>query len=176
VQVAEKMAPLIQMYMSQIPAKGLLGEVINVALTLGIYDELNTRNMSETPPLVALELLLDPRIAQRLRIDGVFEEHVRKLIKVKTQQQLEMEILEGKEQMEVKDSEFNTKKKRNWGEKAVLLFVLFEQMCFYLVESKPFDGGVFITIIISSIFLCFEPPHCSLATVVFFPKFFSLFF
>jgi len=127
VQVAEKMAPLIQMYMSQIPARGILGEVIKVAQTLGIYEELNTRNMSETPPLVALELLLDPKIAQRLRIDGFFEGHVQKLIKVKTQQQLEMEILEGKGQMEVKDSEFAAKKTRNWGEKAVLLFVFFEK-------------------------------------------------
>ena len=86
-----------------------MGEAIKVAQTLGIYEELNIRNLSATPPLVALELLLDPKIAQRLRIEGFFQEHVQKLIKVKTQQQLEMEILEGKEQMEVKDSEFAAK-------------------------------------------------------------------
>ena len=168
--VAREMAAQMADFMYKLATGGLLGEVLAVATRKGFLAKLDLKDLRQTDPCLQLIILREPDIAKRLGIEGMFDACVDDVMSgskpsIKTREMLEedraMELDEksGGEVMgfsEVVKTDFLI----------VKLHKHFRNMCFYLVRSPVFDMVAFGTILTSSVFLCLEPPHRSMASIL----------
>ena len=156
-------------FMNTLSKTGMLGEVIMTATRLGILNKLDLQDLPRTDPLVALKLLYDSSLSKRLGIEGVFERRVLEAQffapkpKAKNAAQarqladasLNLDALSAKVADIKPDDSFLEKCRKR-----------FNAWCFFLVGNPIFDSVTFATIITSSVFLCLEPPHPSMSTLL----------
>lgn len=164
--VARTMAGEIREYLAKLQNTGIMGEVLTVAVRLGLLAELNMQDIRKTEPIVGLQLLRQHDLAKRIGIAGVFDALVEEVLRgekpiFKTPEQIQAEKDAALEFFDFSKDEV-TSKSTTWK----IMKTRFHKGCWFLVRSPAFDALTFATIITSSVFLCLEPPHSSMATVL----------
>ena len=114
---------------------------------------------------MSLKLLRDVHLAKRLGISGLFDRCVDDVINGDKPNMKKL-MDEGKEEdltlIDINDEEPVSKRDNS----LVVFLRNYRKVCFFLVRNPLFDLLTFSTILTSSVFLCLEPPHSSMATIL----------
>ena len=165
--ISRQMGAEIRAYMKKLQDTGMTGEVLSVSTRLGVLASLDMKDLSKTEPLVGLQLLRDSYLAQRIGISGVFDSALAEVLRgerptLKTPEGIQEERDNALDFLE--DDKKNMR--RNQNETYHMLKKNFHAGCWFLVRNPAFDALTFSTIITSSVFLCLEPPHKTMATTL----------
>ena len=158
VAVAMTQQAAIRDMMGELVERGFMGDVIMVAMRLGLIASLDTLDLRNTPTLTALVILRDPAIAKRLGNEGYFdtliEEAVLGMGPVKSISDLENlshdHTVNNPYDLIVLDPEPETFRGR--------VFKLVRRIALKFATSNLFDGMVLLTILVSSVMLCLDTP------------------
>ena len=167
-EVAKKMARQIKTYMQELVAGGMIGEVLVIGKIKNILEYLDPTDLPSTEPFIALKVLRHESISKRLDIGGLYDsmiedmrtEHRNKHFKSASKNldnQAEFvgldvsKLDDGSEKLDVRNDD-----------SFVLYQKKFRRFAVTLVESNLFNLVMFSTIVVSSAFLCLEPPHESI--------------
>lgn len=160
--VAVKLKRNIEEFMTKLVKGGMLGEILVLASSMGVLEYINTKELHKTEGFVALRLLRHDDISKRLGIVGYFEPYIQEaMVKGKIEAfddvvvedeyaGLNLNILDDGKGKDIRGESVTGFKKRMRG---------FRQSCLVMVQSSIFSGVMFASILASSVFLCFEPPH-----------------
>lgn len=170
IELATKQARQIKTYMQQLVAGGMIGEVLVIAKMKNILEYLDPNDLPSTEPFIALKILRHESISKRLGIGGLYEsmiedkitEYRNRHLKIKNVDMqaeymgLDASNLEGGSQkLDVRNDDTLTCYQKK-----------FRRFAFQLVGSNIFNLVMFSTIVVSSAFLCLEPPHESIPSEV----------
>ena len=158
VTVAMTQQAAIRDMMGELVERGFTGDVVMVAMRLGLVASLDTLDLRNTPTLTALVILRDPAIAKRLGNEGYFdiliEEAVLGIGPVQSISDLEDpsydHTVDNPYDLIVLDPEPKTFRGR--------VFKLMRRIALKFATSNVFDGMVLLTILVSSVMLCLDTP------------------
>jgi len=143
--------------MTELVDRGLTGDVIMVAMRLGLVASLDTVDLRNTPTLTAMEIVRDNAIAKKLDNQGYFdiliEEAVLGLGQARSVEDLEHGI-DGSCENEYDTIVLDPQPKTFWGR----VFKRIRKIAFKFSGSNWFDAAVLLTILVSSVMLCLETP------------------
>jgi hypothetical protein len=165
--ISRQMGAESRAYMKKLQDTGMTGEVLSVSTRLGVLASLDMKDLSKTEPLVGLQLLRDSYLAQRIGISGVFDSALAEVLRgerptLKTPEGIQEERDNALEFLEDDKKDMRS----NQHETYHMLKKNFHTGCWFLVRNPAFDALTFSTIITSSVFLCLEPPHKTMATTL----------
>jgi hypothetical protein len=172
VLVASKFRRNIEEHMKILVQSGMLGELSVIASTMGILNHVDLKNPHMTEPFVAIKILRHPNIGKRLKVEGFYESRMEEMM-TKSQQ---TSLVDGEAMHEDEFAGLNLsilENNRSSARDEVTIFTVFNakmevfrSRCLTLVNSSAYNSFMFGTILLSSIFLCFETPHDSIEGVV----------
>ena len=157
--VAAKYARQIKEYMRKLNQGGMLGEVVRAAKAQGVLENLDMKNIENTDVLVALKLCRHQSIAQCLQIGFYFENLILDAMNDDAGRKRSDEEEDEYAGLDLSIVEASTLKVDFRADAITFYKKKFFIFCFALVHNDTFNFLVFVTIVVSSVFLCVETPH-----------------